>query len=444
MGILRLHVVEPVAPKLSLPTLDLEGIPLPRWFSEASNGKLDLRVKRHVVSFEPRGCTSSRLHDVAMQVLPADPTRPTDDIALIFAKSWVASDVQLFGLMFDFDGEEPALGSTMTSRGIPRQACAVFLDAFGASEAAKVVHTALHELGHVFNLQHDPDQASFMGDEVFVSGFSGADGQRLSEAAEKHWDFAPGGANFSFQSGPMRASGARAADGLGLEVRPDRRRYLIGEPIVLDTALKAVGGRRIRVPNDLDPGYATLRIWYENPLGEIRLYRSRSVFCRTAAVHRELSRGISLRNNPKVSLGRSGPTMLIPGSYKIWAEFGGVPGRFARIVRAQARRFTVYAPRNKDEFEISRVLRLPGVAACIVDKGGRLRWRERRLLERLIHRYPRHSALQYARYALATHYYRSRRPRHAARLLHGLSLPSGLAREGVKDLRTILRERGYV
>lgn len=443
MAALRLHVVEPAALKGLTPNLDaLENTPFPRWFSDPTEGELKIVLKRHVVEFDPHGCMSARLHDVAASVLPSAPGRPTNDIALILASSWLTSSVRLFGLMFDFDGEEPALGTQMTSRGIPRQACAVFLDAFDAGDEAAMVHTAVHELGHVFNLQHDLSQSSFMGDSTMLTGFNGDDGERLKAAAQGYWDHAPGGANFAISDfgGPRRASGARAALNLVLEAMPEKSHYLLGEPVVLDIELRSTRRGEAVVPDELDPGYPTLRIWYRTPLGETRLYRSRNVYCRARGPRRRLAAGSSLRNNPKISLGRFGSTLTTPGEYRVYAEFGGVRGRFGRVVRSKEARFEIHAPRTAADFEISSVLRLPGVAACVVDKGGQLRWRERRALGELLRKHPRHSALRYVRYALASYYHRVRARGRAADLLDGLSIRSGSTAEGVRHLRRMMRE----
>jgi hypothetical protein len=298
-----------------------------------------------------------------------------------------------------------------------------------------MIHTSIHELGHVFNLQHDQAQSSFMGDNTLHRGFTAGDCGHLRAAAQRHPDYAPGGSNFAqFEFGTLPGSGARIADNLELTAQVERKSFLLGEPVALNLELAVVGKKAVVVPDELDPGFETLRIWYENPLGERLLYRSRNVLCRTGSRRVTLSPGMTLENNPRISLGRKGPTMRHPGEYRVWAEFGGTKGRLSRIVRSPVVSFEVRAPRSDEEIEISAALRLPGMAACIVDKSGRLRSRERRLLQNLVHRYPKHPALQHARYALAHHHVRSRRPALAADLLHGISLPRGLAARGARRL----------
>lgn len=195
----KLHLVYPKSYESRVPPLDaLAGTPLPQFFSQATGGKLILEVERRVVDFSPVGCTSEVLHDVVDAILASRPGEPADEIALVFAGSWHSYSADLLGLMFDRDGVEPALGERLTARDSPRQACAVFLDALQlkGKSPPDIIHTAVHELGHVYNLQHDPAQESFMGDQSTSVGFTGADCRRLLKASEGIWDYVPGGAHF--------------------------------------------------------------------------------------------------------------------------------------------------------------------------------------------------------------------------------------------------------
>lgn len=194
-----LHLVYCESTRNRIPPLDaLEGIPLSSFFEEATGGKLRLKTTRRQVADSLVNCTPTSIQRVIAEVLPADPERPTTEIALVFARSWHRSSADLLGLMFDRKGIEPALGEYLTSDGIPRQACAVFLDALAGKHKtpAQILHTAIHEIGHVYNLQHDLAQESFMGDATDAIGFNGEDCARLVKAAEGVWDYAPGGVAF--------------------------------------------------------------------------------------------------------------------------------------------------------------------------------------------------------------------------------------------------------
>src|SRR5262249_4398074 len=198
-----------------------------------------------------------------------------------------------------------------------------------------------------------------------------------------------------------------------------RRSFLLGETVALDLELGVTGRRSAVVPDELDPSFDTLKIWYETPMGERLLYRSRNVLCRTGRPRVKLSGNATLRNNPRVSIGRKGATFRWPGEYRLWAEFGGLDGHFRRKVVSNVASLEVREPRSDEEREIAWTLRQPGMAACVADKNGRLRAAERRLLTRLVRRHPNHPALQQVRYALAHHHARTSQPALAAEFLDG-------------------------
>jgi hypothetical protein len=90
--------------------------------------------------------------------------------------------------------------------GVPREGRAVFLDALCKYSNANKIHTAIHELGHVFSLPHDLADASFMGVSSWYPGFSQQDEARLNNAGSGALKTdLPGASNFQGSDGTILA-----------------------------------------------------------------------------------------------------------------------------------------------------------------------------------------------------------------------------------------------
>src|SRR5208282_2946288 len=94
--------------------------------------------------------------------------KPVSRIGVLLADSYAAFAPAL-GVMFDrgFTTEDDPNAAGMFTA-VPRQGCAIFLGSIfklrhtDAQYLEEVRFTAVHELGHVFNLQHDTDSINFM------------------------------------------------------------------------------------------------------------------------------------------------------------------------------------------------------------------------------------------------------------------------------------------
>ena len=391
-AVVTVHVI--VADDARVPVLSgPDGEPLESWFSQASDGELEIRLLSPRSVFIPSPSRAGDLHQVVADVLGIPPRRPVNEIALIFCRSW-GGNRNLQGLMFDYDGSDPLLGQFTSSGGVPRQACAVFLDAFDGEDTGQAFAT-IHELGHVFNLQHDPKQSSFLATKRQVWGFSSLDCEQLRSAGRGEWNFAPGGMNFGAGTGGATLwRNVRRSRGVRLEARVAKRRYLPGESVVLDLKMRTV---RSMNADAFDPGYETLRIWIENEIGERRLYRPPMFFCLTG---RGEQKGATVRSNPRISLGNRGVTFRTPGSYRVWAEFLIETPPHARAVRSNIVEFRVAAPVTRQDEAIVKLLTRSRVAAFIARKGGFLPEEDRSELEAAVSSAGDHPALQHARYAL--------------------------------------------
>jgi hypothetical protein len=399
---LRLHVVSVGSTRI--PRLDalVDGIPLELWFSQATGNKLQIHVQQHPPISGPEICNGADLNRILRLTLGDSNTRPVEDIALIFC-GWWARSTGLLGVMFDYDGTDERLGSFASDGGIPREGCAVFVNAVGQANLKKQIFTAIHELGHVFNLQHDDTENSFMAtnrDDIFQ--FNDQDCEHLVAAARGNFFYAPGGANFGDSASPALFSSGKTqkTKRCTLEVRLGKLAYLMGEPVVLDLELKPKSDVPVFVPNTLDPGYRDFNIWIQNELGERYLHRPPHVFCLTVKDTIEVSSKRPLKNNPRIFIKSPGPNFDKPGIYQLWAEFQWRRNKTTSLIRSNTVGLEVLAPSSLIEEKISAAFRQPQIALFLSNKGGTLRLQLRRLLYSLIKEVPRHHALQYSRYAL--------------------------------------------
>lgn len=455
-----LHVISAqdvdAPPARVLPTLTLGSAraSIESWISRASNGELGFTMKHHTSSQRRSdGVNAATLQIMFNEIVPSPPAgEVARDIGLILCRDWVARGT-LNGLMFDYDGDDPFLGTTFQSGGTPRQACAIFLDPLAGDGDEVVSRVALHELGHVFNLVHDRNGASFMATPSPGTGYKDRDATALERAGAgippDDKTHLPGLSNFDpSQSTLLRAPpfarrrasrGRDAAPGpLKLSVVLAKDRYLLGEIVTLEVRLSAKRGKS-RVPCQIDPGYDAFQIWYETPLGERRLYRPFVRMCPSRSGKSLVTARDPLVNNPRVSVGNRGIVFRWPGHYRIWAELG-LPAS-ARPLVSNAVEFDVYGPRRDSERELCAALTRPDTARFLAQKGGVLGSAPRRRLGEAVNNHPRHEATKHMRYALAHQLLRARNRNGARELLVGLKFRLPSLQEGLERLRTAVGQR---
>lgn len=251
-----------------------------------------------------------------------------DTIGLLIADSY-APDPGHFGIMFDqaFDPQSQDIGPRT-----PREGCAVFLNGISRGRAPaerfeEGIFTAIHELGHVFNLQHS-SIPSFMYQSakgglqpVAKSQFSVLECGMLARCSKDPHVW-PGGSAFLDQ-GMLNASEHKLASSSSrceLTISSSKDVFYHFEPVELDVTLKARSGAVVTVPYALDAGYACFAIWIEEPDGARRKLQSPNHYCvpRTELVldaNRHFHRDISI-------FGESGGyTFRRAGRHRIWAVF---------------------------------------------------------------------------------------------------------------------------
>lgn len=307
--------------------------------------KLDTAPLNHPFPVNPPGAiTAFDLHTMLRRLTgnPLD-ARKVDTIALIFARRY-RGNRSAFGMMFDegyVHGGDPA--DDVTERhllGPPREGCAVFIDAIAAARGGRdgdafndeLVFTTLHELGHVFNLQHQGSPPNIMKPSASHGPVPPAEwaltkGDRLRLRRDPlpatHY---PGASPFGRGASANDPSAWRFSEedetlDLQMFVRPSHTELHSFEPIELDVeiALAAGPARRRHLPNIVDPGYEAFRIWIEEPTGARRVLRSPRRYCGG------LGRIVVSDARPfrrDISIGRQagGPVFQVSGVHHVWVE----------------------------------------------------------------------------------------------------------------------------
>lgn len=262
-----------------------------------------------------------------------------------------------FGMMFDENFEPGSSDWTATT---PREGCAVFLGAIagkrnGADFDAEVIYTAIHELGHVFNLQHAAPP-SYMAQSAgepqpFVNAKFTEHSARLLAQCSTSCYIWPGGSKFGdlgeLAPGLNDISSANAPPDLRLSIGLDRREFWRFEPVELDVelSLRARSNRRApSVPDALDPGYERFVIWIEEPDGERRRYRSPRHYCDQHA-RVSVSRSNPMRRDISI-FGESGRfTFRKVGRHRLFASFATAG---ARTVNSNVLEVNILAPDAAD------------------------------------------------------------------------------------------------
>lgn len=257
-------------------------------------------------------------------------------IALVLADRYGPRD-RVFGIMFDrgYPTEDDP-NTTALFTATPREGCAIFLGAIRslrpgtAAFDREVEFTTIHELGHIFNLEHDPVNANFMATSVPAApypdsyfNFRGSQQAWLAQCDANPRVY-PGGSPF----GP--ASAANDVETPTRRFTRQQHRLHIGLanltfpsslPVELDVALRcsAKDGRTF-VPDRLDPGYEQFKILITRPDGETVRFGSPRQYCAPAS-RVMVSRDRPLRRDVSLFEGTGGTTFATPGTYKIVAEF---------------------------------------------------------------------------------------------------------------------------
>ena len=354
-----------------------------------------------------------------------------------------------FGLMFD-EAFIPGTSNPWVST--PREGCAVFLSAIAARRSGsgfidEVVYTAIHEVGHVLNLQHseEPSYMARSADRVDPfpksdRGFDSLQQRMLSHCSSSRFVW-PGGSvfgdlgPFASATNPLDAA-ANGAEPLQLRVGMQQDAFWPFEPVELDIelSLREGGQGGVRAPDMVDPGYRGFTIWIEEPSGERRRYLSPRHYCNHLG-RIAITAGAPKRRDVSIFGQSGGFCFQRAGLHKVFATFELSP---RRVLRSNALEVMVRQPGKSDYY----------VAASAVmtdrDLGQLLYYRALNLVrQRKLHRladlceaFPRQAALANVQYALGRACARLANQRRQA------DRPSrDLARQAATHLQAAIRKK---
>jgi hypothetical protein len=353
-----------VRPTLPLGSdLSLQGSPIADYFAQASmlaSGgpaiSLGVDYSRRD-SLQPTGggdVDGGQLEMALAQLLGSAGSSSDHTVGLILTNTYKDLPDAYYGLMFDTAGDS-AIG--------PRQGCAIFLekiygdvDAHGNNDQGfrdLVAYTAIHELGHAFNLWHVQDASSFMvaNPDDFMKSFTFSDDEKAylrfaADADPDHWHYVmPGWSNFD-DRGPIGVPhgdvpAAKTAPPLVMEIGLSQQDFWHFEPVELEVRLRAQGekSRKLAIPNVIDPGHGAFEIWITRPDGERHRYQPSMRFC-AAPTHRRIGGGEAFERDISIFRQSRGYTFRMPGRYQIEAQLRLSPSEFISS--------------NKAEFEVRR------------------------------------------------------------------------------------------
>lgn len=283
----------------------------------------------------PGPVISTQLHQ-ALRALTRnpDPPRPVRNLGILLADTY-APFPSAFGIMFDrgfrTDDDKQAPEPAYL---VPREGCAVFLGAISKlrptveATDAELTYTAIHELGHVFNLGHANGDRTFMARSLEKSArpsafwnFSEDHARSLSTCSTSSFVHPGGDAYWDDDAQNRAGESSEAQAGLRLAVRTVSRPVWNFEPFELDIKLSLArdASSQRQVPHEVDPGYSRFKIWIESSDG-LRAYRSPRLYCGPQK-RVTITRGRPFLRDVSVFAQSGGYTFRRPGMYRLWAEF---------------------------------------------------------------------------------------------------------------------------
>lgn len=366
-------------------------------FSAACGERLSLRVIDSGDNGEYPGTadvvTATELHEFGLALnrnpiylgVPRSSGPAVHNIAVILANRYEPARHAL-GVMFDrgFTTQDD-LSNTQEYAGVPRESCAIFVDAIderrgrgrpgGEDFLSELEFTAIHELGHVFNLHHTLEQ-SFLATSPLSSPYGPAaqhfipDHLNSLAACDTDHFVWPGGSDFieTDHEGHLNAPRSRSRLlPLGLELQIDvaPREFHFFDPLELDVTLRVASGahRMFQVPDCLDPGYSQFRIWIEEPDGSRRTLRSPHHYC-PSGQQLHISPTTPFRRDIALFGEAGGHTFHRSGVHRVWVEFD-VTGR--KKIRSNVIELNVLSRRLRTaRARVTRSLLIQGAVARLL------------------------------------------------------------------------------
>lgn len=249
----------------------------------------------------------------------------------------------LYGIMFDQQGKQ-------------RQGCAVFHQGIGGTTPEKLrlqLYTYVHELGHGFNLLHSwqkslgtpavpnrPLSLSWMnypfnypapgGESTYWSQFAFQfDNEEIIHLRHAFRNnIIMGGSNFAVGSALGRdimEDPVRNDSGLTFNISTHQRKFLLGEPVVLQLALGSSDSKDRHVHTWLHPNCNLVKIIIAKPNGVVIAYEP---YIEHLVGPREsiIGRDDVIRDSAYIGYGKDGLYFDQPGNYQLRASYRAMDG----------------------------------------------------------------------------------------------------------------------
>jgi len=262
------------------------------WIFAGSHGDISLTIPPPfpLDSLHPPGfpITALELHERVLEVNQNPPSGPVSNICVLYSGRY-AGLPGAFGIMFDrgFTTPDDNQSNFPIFMDHPRQGCAVFLDTIAdhrpdpSAYLDEVMFASVHEVGHIFNLQHDETCFNFMKTSDLNAGYGPQAflftplEQTLLSSCSTNPDVAPGQSPFGSGAAtnlPDRRSGNPVRN-LKLRLSCGKSRAWRFEPIQITLEVSTDTPEETPLPLIFDPASQHFRLMIENDLGERRLYR---------------------------------------------------------------------------------------------------------------------------------------------------------------------------
>lgn len=287
-----------------------------------------------------QSATALDLHQRLLEVNQNRDDQPLRRICVLYAHNYLGMS-NILGIMFDrgfVTDDDPNSAPIYLDR--PRQGCAVFLGSIAANRgederAAEALFTTVHELGHVFNLQHDQTTPNFLHSSAAGHAFDDSyyhftpTEQSQLETCSADASVMPGGSPFGAGAATNITLPKAGRGKVPLELRIDVGRDLFWryDPIQLEIELRSsIKGAKTIVPEMVDPSRDGFTLMIENERGERHLYRPTIQSCGLPGAIEVSDRHPYRRDLPL--FGQSGGyTFEHAGLHRIWAELAWPGGR---------------------------------------------------------------------------------------------------------------------
>lgn len=321
----------------------------------------------------------------------------------------------LLGLMFDFGFDTVELGNVHPDdHRLAREGCAIFLDAVHDIRGnqgdfrSEIVFTAIHELGHVFNLWHLDSPSNFMSTSRNEAPFSSnsfffhRSHRAFLHQADLDEHVWPGGSAYENRGtiGPAANDPFMSLtknNTLTLKINIDQKEFWYFEPIEMDVTVSS--NRKVTIPDKVDPGYEEFMIFITRPDGTVFKYRSPRIYCQNPATV-EIGAVDPFKRDISIFGQSRGYTFNSPGIYKIRCLFKIYPDT---VITSNVLEVLVKEPKldNAKFLSLQQVLTQKGVGYLLYHRAGSYKPAIIAALEEIARKHRRFPLGANAEYALA-------------------------------------------